>query len=535
MGFLELLTLESFERDYAGRHRLFDVIDHWAALKPAAPAIVNASRNTSLAWRDLAEGSRGLAGTLLAMGLRKGDFLATSLPLSNEHILLEYACFRAGIIHVPLDLRLSAEEVRRCLALVQARAFVHYAPSPEGLPGIEFVLDVAGLAGLIANPRPAALPAVDRHEGAQVIFTTGSTGAPKPALLSHRSITAQNLCLGTAFNFNPGQRVLVNLPASHVGCQSELLMTTLFGGGTAVTLEIFDAVKSLDAIEREKVTLLGQIPAMFSLMWRSAGYDSRDFSSLELAVYGGQAVPRAFLEKMRLMAPRLGTGLGLTETSGFCTYTPRTGDVDAVAASIGFAPPVYPMTIRGAMDSAGIAGQELRPGETGHVCFKGPQTFLGYVGDPAATARALSSDGWLYTGDLGYLDSTGLHFSGRAKWVIKPAGNQVFPGDVEEYLCRLSGKVASAGVVGVDHKIWSEAIVAFVEKRPGCELTEAELRRHARGLTSYMRPRHYVVVEPGGLPLNRVAKIDALKLSDWARDEVRKLRERGLWDGVEEQ
>ncbi len=534
MHLWEQLSLASFDQNYAVRHRLHSVIDYWAAIQPGTPAIVNASRNTTLTWRDLAEGSRALASTLLALGLRKGDFLATCLPLLNEHILLEYACFRAGIIHVPLDLRLSTEEVRRCLALVNARAFVHFTPPPENLQNVDFVLDIPALAGLIANPRPAPLPDVDEHEGAQVIFTTGSTGTPKPALLSHRGITAQNLCIGTAFNFARDQRVLVNLPPSHVGCQAELLMTTLFHGGTAVTHEIFDAVKSLDAIEHERVTLLGQIPAMFSLMWRSAGYENRDFSSLQLAVYGGQAVPRAFLEKMRTMAPKLATGLGLTETSGFCTYTPRTGDVDEVAASIGLAAPIYPMTIRGAMESSGAAGPELKPGEVGHVCFKGPQTFLGYVGDPEATARAISSDGWLYTGDLGLVDSTGLHFSGRAKWVIKPAGNQVFPGDVEEYLCRLSDKVASAGVVGVDHKIWSEAIVAFVEKRPGAELTETDLRRHARGLTSYMRPRHYVIVEPGGLPLNRVAKIDALKLSDWARDEVRKLRERGRWDGVEE-
>jgi len=277
------------------------------------------------------------------------------------------------------------------------------------------------------------LPEIRPEDGAQVIFTTGSTGAPKAALLTHLGITVQNYCLGTAFEF-PESRILNNLPPSHVGCQSELLMTTLFWGSTAVTLEIFDPGKSLEAIEKYRIQLVGQIPAIF------------------------------------------------------CTYTSLTGDADRVAASLGHAAPVYPMSIREPMRADCRAGAAVPEGEIGHVCFRGPQTFAGYVHDQQATRQAISTDGWLYTGDMGSLDAEGLHFNGRAKWVIKPAGYQVFPGDVEEHICALSGKVASCGVVGVPHPIWVEAIVAFVEKRPGADLTEAELRKHARGLTSYKRP-----------------------------------------------
>lgn len=544
---IETVTLETYESDFAGRHRIHDALDYWAARKPAAPAIINVTRGSVLTYGELAGMTRALAGQLRQIGFRKGDFLATLLPLLNEHIVLEYACFRAGVIHAPLDLRLAPAEVLRCLGLVRARGFVHPGKTPaadftalgaavrQHCPFVEHVWDAQEATAVFqqALQAPAALEdTVDEHEGAQVIFSTGSTGPPQPALLSHRGITVQNLGLGTAFGFGPDQRVLVNLPASHVGCQSELLMTTLFLGGTAVTLEIFDAGLSLTALEREKVTLLGQIPAMFQLLWRQPGYESRDLSSLQTAVYGGQSVSRPFLEKLHSMAPVIGTGLGLTEASGFCTYI--TGDVDEVARSIGFAAPIYPMSIRKPMRGDGFAGGEVAAGEVGHVCFKGPQNFLGYVNDPEATSKALSADGWLYTGDLGRADAEGLHFAGRAKWVIKPAGNQVFPGDVEEYLCRLSDQVASAGVVGAEHRIWSEAIVAFVEKKPGATITEADLRRHARGLTSYMRPRHYVLLEPGQMPLNRVAKVDALKLTEMAREEVRKLRERGRWDGENE-
>jgi acyl-CoA synthetase (AMP-forming)/AMP-acid ligase II len=114
--------------------------------------------------------------------------------------------------------------------------------------------------------------------------------------------------------------------------------------------------------------------------------------------------------------------------------------------------------------------------------------------------------------------------------VLKPSGYQVFPGDVETHFSSLAGKVANIGVVGHPHRRWSEGIVAFVEKRPGAELTEAELRKHARSLTAYMRPLHYVIHEPGAMPLNRTAKVDVVRLQELAKEEVARLRERGRWD-----
>lgn len=542
-------------RDTAGRTLVHQALDYWAARSPDSVAIINATRGTSLTWRQLRDASLVVAQNLRRLGLRKGDFLAASVPFLSEHIILEYACFRAGIIHAPLDLRLGPAEVLREVGSIGARGYAHLGKTPLAdfrdlaravkaqCPSVEHLLQFSAPEECIEGAVPVAklfeppttlLPPIEisPEDGVQVIFTSGSTGSPKPALLSHRSIVCQNLCLGTAFEFGPGQRVLLNLPASHVGGQAEILMTTLFCGGTAVVLEIFDAALSLASISKYQVTLLGQIPAMFQMEWRQSGYDAADFSSLRAAVYGGQAVPRAFLEKMRTMAPRIGTGLGLTETSGFVTYTPLTGSVEELEGTLGHAMPAYPMSIRGPMLADGRAGSELSAGGTGEVCFRGPQTFSGYVNNPDATALVLSSDGWLYTGDMGSIDHNGLHLAGRAKWIIKTAGYQVFPGDVESHFNRLTEQVASVGVVGHEHAIWGEAMVAFVEKRPGAMLTEADLRRHARSLAGYMRPLHYVVLEPGEMPLNRSVKVDVLKLQEMARAEVARLRERGRWDGA---
>ncbi|MGO9012668.1 MAG: AMP-binding enzyme [Bryobacteraceae bacterium] len=132
---------------------------------------------------------------------------------------------------------------------------------------------------------------------------------------------------------------------------------------------------------------------------------------------------------------------------------------------------------------------------------------------------------------LGFVDEDGLHFAGRSKWVLKPAGHQVFPGDIENHFAALSGQVANVGVVGHEHRLWSEGIVAFLERQHAVDLTEAELRKHARSLPGYMRPLHYVILEPGTMPLNRSAKVDVVRLQEMARTEVAKLRERGRWDG----
>ena len=548
-------TLEDYETTFRERHLVPGAVEYWAARKPDSTALIHAGTGQRVSWRALDQTATALAGQLLRMGLGKGDFFATSLPFLLEHVFLEYACFKAGIIHAPLDLRLKPEEVVRSIGLIQAKAYaffgrtpaadfgelgravkqscpsvqklIQFAPPGETIPG---AVSASELLARAQNQGPIALPAIGRDDGAQVIFTTGSTGYPKPALLSHRSITCQNMCLGGGFGFGEQSRLLVNLPPSHVGGQSELLMSALYWGGSVVVLPVFDPAASLRAIHEHKVTLLGQIPAMFNLEWRLSSYREYDLSSLEAVLYGGQQVARPFLERLAQMAPLFGTGLGLTEASGFCTYTRLDGTVDEIAASIGHSMPVYPLSIREPMREDGSAGRELPDSEVGHVCFKGPQTFLGYVGDPDATRKAVSQDGFLYTGDMGFQDEDGLHFSGRAKWVLKPAGNMVFPGQVENHFCALSEKVAACGVVGAEHALFSEGIVAYVETKPGAELTEQELRQHARQLTSYMRPLHYVILPPGGLPLNRVVKTDYVRLSEMAREEVEKLRERRRWD-----
>lgn len=563
-------TLEYYEKEFGDRHLLHGVLSHWSRLKPDGVAIINVDTKEEITWAVFDQATTTLAQKLIKMGFKKGDFFATSLPFLTEHIYLEYACFKIGVIFAPLDLRLKAPEVIRSLTLIKAKGyaflgktevadfrelgkvvmrecpfvdyFIQFSPPAETITGAISAVTLNGKSQAPATEKQdpvnynklsnymEATAGVDANDGAMVIFTTGSTGYPKPALLSHRNITCQNMCLGTASITDENTRILVNAPPSHVGGQTEELMTALFFGQTAVVLPVYDPRKSLQAIQDYKVNILGQIPAMFSMEWILPDYDDYDLSSLKIATCAGQQVSRKHMEKVATMAPRIPTGLGLTEAAGFCTYTPIDAGVDEIMQGIGFSMPIYPVSIHKPMKEDGNAGDELPDGTLGNICFKGPQTFLGYVDAPEATAKTISKDAFLYTGDMGFKDEKGLHFAGRGKWIIKPKGYQVFPVQVEDHFTEIQEIVESCAVVGIEHNIFTEAIVAFIEKKPGVDLTIELLQSHAREIAAYMRPLHYVLLEPGKMPLNRVNKTDYVTLHEMAQKEVENLRNAGRWD-----
>jgi acyl-CoA synthetase (AMP-forming)/AMP-acid ligase II len=349
--------------------------------------------------------------------------------------------------------------------------------------------------------------------------------------MCHENILIQNIGLAVGFDFVEEDVSLVNLPPSHVGGLTEQLATSTFGGGGAVILHIFNPEMSLQAIEKEKITIVGQIPALFNLEWQLPNYSSFDLSSLRFILYGGQEVPVEFLKKMQEMAPKIGTGLGLTETAGFCTYTDVDADVEDIAKSIGFAMDITPLTVRKPMQSNGMAGEELPKGEIGEICFSGPQVFLGYYNDPENTAKTVSKDGFCYTGDLGFYDELGIHFVGRGKFVIKTKGYQVYPQDVINHISKkLGDKVANIACIGAPHAVYMEAIIAFAESAPGAKITAEEVMKACDDISSYSRPLHVEILEPGTMPLNRVAKVDLMELKNKSAQIVEELRKTNGWD-----
>jgi len=556
-------TLEDYERDFADRHLLHAVVAKWANERPEHVAIIEFDTGRQVTYRQFDDASTALAMRLLELGYRPGDYLATILPLTLEHVFLEYACFKIGVIHAPLDTRLKTDEVVRSLGLIQAKGLVMLgrAPAADFTPLAEEVLsscdylehlfqfgdaesrvegaldarqltlvgpetrDNAALHGRLRETTAR----IQSTDGAQVIYTTGSTGFPKPALLSHRNITAQNLCLSGGCGWTDIERMLVNLPPSHVGCQGEELMTTFFVGGAAVILGRFDPEKSLEAVEKYKIESIGQLPAMFQMQWQLPNFAKYDLSSLRSAMFGGQQVTRPFVQRLCEMAPAIATGLGLTEMAGFVTYTGLTRDVDYLVNGVGWAMPITPLSIRRPMNADGAAGEELPRGEAGEICFTGPQVFIDYVGNPEAYRQTVSREGVCYTGDLGYNSDRGLVLSGRSKLVIKPKGYQVHPAQIEQHFAELELEVAACAAVGQPHDLFGEAVVLFVAPKAGEQLSRSRLETHAEGIASYMRPSHYVMLEAGGMPLNRTGKTDYHRLKQLAAAEVERLRTLGQW------
>ena len=563
---LQAYSLERYETEFADRHLLHGIVAKWAREAPERIALVDFDSGRKFTYRQLDDVTTALALKLLEVGYRPGDFLATMLPLLPEHIFLEYACFKIGVVHAPLDLRLKAAEVIRSLQLINARGFAHLGQIPaadfgelarvvqsqcpfvkhslqfsapdETIEGATSFATFAADAQLLAADSDSELwiqfkeitQAIKPTHGAQVIYTTGSTGLPKPALLSHRNITAQNMCLAAGFGLFDSPNMLVNLPPSHVGCQAEQLMTTFFSGKTAVILHVFDAEKTLQAIQEYKIDCFGQIPAMFNMQYRLPNFNDYDLSSVQRVLYGGQQVSNEFIRQLYENFPAVGTGLGLTEMAGFVTYTGMTDNIEQLSNTIGWWAPITPLTIRKPMNEDGSAGAELPDGEAGEICFSGPQVFIDYVNNPEAYRKTVSTDGICYTGDLGCVTERGLSFAGRSKLVIKPKGYQVHPAQIESHFAELNEHVAVCGAVGATHDLFIEGVVLFIELKPNANLTREQLDVHAKGIAGYMRPSHYVMLEAGGFPLNRVAKTDYVRLSELAKQEVDILRSQGGWD-----
>jgi acyl-CoA synthetase (AMP-forming)/AMP-acid ligase II len=268
---------------------------------------------------------------------------------------------------------------------------------------------------------------------------------------------------------------------------------------------------------------------MFQVEWQLPDFAQYDLSSLRSAMFGGQQVTRPFVERLCQMLPAVATGLGMTEMAGFVTYTGLTNDVDYLVNGLGWPMPITPLTIRRPMNTDGTAGDELPNGETGEICFTGPQVFIAYVGNPDAYRQTVSKEGVCYTGDLGYISPRGLVLAGRSKLVIKCKGFQVHPAQVEQHFAELATEVATCAAVGQPHDLCGEAIVLFVAPKAGQQLSRSRLEEHAQRIASYMRPAHYVLLEAGGMPLNRVGKTDYQRLKQLAAAEVERLRSIGAW------
>ncbi|MEW6423765.1 MAG: class I adenylate-forming enzyme family protein [Bacillota bacterium] len=550
-------------------------VEKWAGEAPERVALIQHEEGRSLTYSQFNAMIDLFALKLLAMGIRKGDRVGTMLLLFPEHLALMYACFKVGAIIAPLDVRLKEGEVIRDLGKIKPKAFFFHGKTPvrdfrevgravqQNCPYVEHLVqltptsqrddilegalnfveefDGARLLALRNDRQLTTLLAdvyssLDTRSAALIIFTTGTTGEPKPAVLCHENIIVQNEVLARGIGLRgENMRFVCNMPCSHVAGTSEGPMTTFYVGGTAILLRIFDPRMTLDAAQKWKATALGMIPTQYRMIWNLPEYKDYDLSSLRLAIYAGASVDVQFLQELSKMAPYFGTGLGMTENAGFATFTPRGISVEEMAGQVGRAfPDVAQVTVRKPMNADGTAGEELPDGEIGEICYHPPIVFLGYYDQPEETTKVISKEGILYTGDMGYFKDLGsyraLYLAGRRKFMVKQKGYNVFPDEVAAHI-GTHPKVALAEVVGAPHRLFDEGIIAFVQPRPGTNLTGEEIMAYCRDIASYKRPQHVVIwPEDRPWPLSRTGKVNKIQLMELAKKVIEDLRKEGKWD-----
>jgi len=545
--------------------RIFDWVDRWAQEFPDEIAIIEYYSDEKITWKEFASMTKLQAAKLLTLGIKKGDIVATSLTFLKEHAYLMYACARIGAIIAILDIRLKMTEIDRHFYNINPKAYFSHGKThfADFRPNLKMMIDKYGKknggtcelfvqiqkeSDLVVDGAMSfssfmkdvkfdfkdlekAQKLVGKRDPILILFTTGSTGYPKPALICSENILMQNIGEKVAWDVNENDTMLVNLPPSHVGGSTIQFMGQVYSRGKACLLPIYNPVQSLDAIQKYKITFVGMIPALYSLIWRVPNYKSYDLSSLRFAIVTGQTVTKEFLKKLSDFCSNFGSTFGLTELGGVCTYCPYHMSIDEVHNTAGFDSPICPISIRGQMKEDGSAGDEKSPGEIGHMAFSGPQPFLGYLHDEENTRKTISKDGFCYTGDLGSYDELGLHFTARFKNIIKPKGYQVYPKEIEDFIhSKLRNKISVVGVVGAHHDVFNEGVIAFVEKSPNVELKTDEIEKFLPEIASYKRPLHIEIIEPNQMPLNRTNKIDYLALRKRGSELTEKLRSKGEWD-----
>ncbi len=431
--------------------------------------------------REIDQAAAGFA----ALGIRPGDRVGVLVHNVPHFVYAYQGLARAGAVTIPLNTMYTADEVSYILADADARAVVvsgPFAGTVEGLRDTLHMLEhviVAGAAAPIgamtweqmvgrgAGEPPAIDPSDD--ELAVLAYTSGTTGKPKGAMLTHANLIANLDQMAKVPMLAAGEDdvVLLALPLFHIYALNVILGLTMRAGASAVLMERFDAVGSLDNVERHGVTVLFGAPPMFIAWLNTPGVERYDLSKVRVAVSGAAPLPAAVLEDFRRkLGITIWEGYGLTETAPGVTSNAM-GE-EAKPGSIGRSLPGVEVRI---IDGS---GDDVEEGDPGEIIVRGPNVFRGYWRQEEATAEVLR-DGWLHTGDVGYLDADGYIFLvDRVKDLIIVSGFNVYPREVEDALFRYP-KVADAAVVGTPHHYTGEAVKAFVVLKPGESATEEEI------------------------------------------------------------
>ncbi|MCM4084829.1 long-chain-fatty-acid--CoA ligase [Paractinoplanes hotanensis] len=484
-----------------------------AACRPEAPALLH--DGGTMTYAELDARSDAVAAALLTRGVGPGDPVALQAPNIPEFPVAYYGILKTGAVVVPLNVLLRAPEVAHQLRDSGTRTLITWAgAADEAAKGAAkadvtevFVIHAAADSPGrpftdLTTPVTEPVPLADRSptDIAAIVYTSGTTGVPKGAELTHFQMYMNADIPGRLFEIKAEDVVLTVLPLFHVyGMSSAMNLGIRFGCALSLVPR-FTPEKVLAAIERDRATIFDGVPTMFGALLAYTDEHSYDTSSLRVCVSGGDAIPAHVFDafEQQFQVPIL-EGYGMTETASTITFNP--GPDDRRPYSVGR--PVWGVEVQVWDDE----GRRMPPGRNhiGEFVTRGYQTMRGYHGHPRATAEAFEG-GWFHTGDLGYADADGFLFIvDRKKELIIRGGYNVYPREVEEVLYRHPG-VREAAVVGVPDERLGEEVKAIIVARPGHALTVEEIVDYCRErVAAYKYPR--LVEFRDALPLTGTGKV----------------------------
>lgn len=505
-----------------------EALDRAASEWPDGLALVSRRQNVRWTWSELARRTESVAAGLLSIGMSRGDRIGIWSPNCAEWLITQLAAAKLGLILVTINPAYRLSELEYTLNKVGVKALVtadrfkssdyaamleELAPeaqtSPEGqlrsarLPHLKALITLGArrpgwiaFSDLLSRPDrelsqavAAASASLHPRDAINIQFTSGTTGAPKGATLSHRNILNNAYFVGLSMVLTAADRLCIPVPLYHCfGMVMGNLACLIHGAAMVYPSEVFEPDAVLEAIEGEGCTAIYGVPTMFIALLQHPEFDRFDVSTLRTGCMAGSPCP---VEVMKQVVDRLGArdvtiAYGMTETSPVSFQTSTSDPLERRVSSIGRVQPHLEVKI---VDAQGQVTPRSVPGE---ICTRGYSVMLGYWDDPERTEEAIDSDGWMHTGDVGIIDQDGYgNIVGRIKDMVIRGGENLYPREIEEFLFS-HPKIAEVQVVGVPDPRYGEELCAWIRLRSSETATEDEVRDYCRGRIAHQKIPRYV-------------------------------------------
>jgi fatty-acyl-CoA synthase len=500
-------------------------------------ALVAAHQDRRTTYRGLVKECEVVARGLMARGVKSGDRVGIWSPNRYEWVVLQYATAAMGAILVNINPAYRTSELEYVLNqsgitfLVLAARFrqadykAMVAEVRNGCAELRETLvideDWERLVADAANVSEARLHEVESSlqfdDPINIQYTSGTTGFPKGATLTHHNILNNGFFIGEALKYSEHDRVCIPVPFYHCfGMVLGNLACTTHGATMVIPAEAFDPVMTMETVERERCTSLYGVPTMFIAELEHPRFKEFDFSTLRTGIMAGSPCPVEVMKKVQttMHIPEMTIAYGMTETSPVSTQCATDDPLEKRVATVGRVHPHVEIKI---VDPA--TGAVVPRGTVGEFCSRGYMVMLGYWNNEEATRQAIDRARWMHTGDLATMDSEGyVNIVGRIKDMIIRGGENIYPREVEEFLYG-HPDIADVQVIGIPSEKYGEEVMAWVKLREGAKQTGEELAAWCKGkIASYKIPRHWKFVD--SFPMTVTGKVQKFKMKEVAVEEL---------------